>query len=222
MVTGFIDYFINSSLANLDFLRNLGQGLGDVELMSLTPPSKRWQHRKIGKDERIWIYLMIGMILMMGIMTVTWVFVGNQNPPEVYTKYDSTDDLKADFQVKNAAAGLTPVTLENGEAGVSVPAGGDVYMYAQRWNWYVDDGDTRVSGLQFEAGVRYRLHLGSIDVLHGFQLIGGDFIISLQIVPAYDYVLDFTPDESGLFAIICNEYCGLGHQEMAGFLEVTS
>lgn len=190
--------------------------------MSLTPPSKKWHKIGIGKDERIWIYLMILMIMMMSIMTVGWVFIGKQNPPEVYTKYDSTDDLKADFIVKNGNAGLTLTTLSNGEPAFAVPDGGDVYMYAQRWNWFVDDGNNRVSGLEFKAGVRYRLHLGSVDVLHGFQIIGGDFIVTLQIVPQYDYVLDFTPDESGLFTIICNEYCGIGHQEMVGFLEVTS
>lgn len=194
--------------------------------MSLTPPSKKWMTKALGKDERIWIYLMILMILMMGTMTIGWVFIGKQNPPEVYTKYDNTDDLRDDFQAKNALAGLTATTITNGVGDTiqaySVPAGGDVYMYAQRWQWLVDvNGDAR-SGLQFEAGERYRLHLGSIDVLHGFQLIGGDFIVSLQIVPAYDYVLDFTPDESGVFSIICNEFCGAGHQEMYGFLEVTS
>ncbi len=195
--------------------------------MSLTPPSKKWHVIPLGKDERIWIYLILLMILMMGTMTLGWVMIGNQNPPEVFTKYDSTDDLKADFQAKNAAAGLTPVFLDNGAPGFHVPPGGDVYMYAQRnpaWNWYVDDGvQPPRSGLQFEAGERYRLHLGSIDVLHGFQLIGGDFIISLQIVPAYDYVLDFTPDTDKsieTFTIICNEYCGAGHAGMVGYLEV--
>jgi cytochrome c oxidase subunit 2 len=188
--------------------------------MSLTPPSKKWHIIPLGKDERVWIYLMILMVLMMGTLTVGWVFIGKQNPPEVYTKYDSVDDLQDDFIAKNALAGLTPTTLSNTEAAFAVPAGGDVYMYGERWNWVINDGTTTVSGLQFEAGERYRLHIGSIDVLHGFQLIGADFIISLQIVPEYDYVLDFTPDETGLFTIICNEYCGLGHQEMAGFLEV--
>jgi cytochrome c oxidase subunit 2 len=177
----------------------------------------------LGKDERIWIYLMILMVLMMGTMTVGWVFIGNQNPPEVYKKYSSTDALRADFQAKNAAEGLTPVTLSNGELGYAVPDGGDVYLYAQRWQWIVDDGTNPArSGLQFKAGERYKLHIGSIDVLHGFQLIGADFIISLQIVPEYDYVLEFTPEDAdNVFTIICNEYCGLGHQEMAGFLEVT-
>jgi plastocyanin len=31
-----------------------------------------------------------------------------------------------------------------------------------------------------------------------------------------------TPDEPGRYRIICNEYCGLGHQDMANFLTVVT
>ncbi|OLS21933.1 MAG: cytochrome c oxidase subunit 2 [Candidatus Heimdallarchaeota archaeon LC_2] len=190
--------------------------------MSLTPPSKRWHIIPIGKDEKIWLFLMLMMILMMGTLTVGWVFLGDQNPPEVYTHYDNVDDLRADFIAQNTALSYTAITLNNGKPGFAVPADGDVYMFAERWQWNAETDTEQVHGLQFKVGERYRLHLGSVDVLHGFQLIGGDFIVSLQIVPEYDYVLDFTPDDTGTFQIICNEYCGLGHQDMAGYLEVVA
>ena len=44
--------------------------------------------------------------------------------------------------------------------------------------------------------------------------------INLQIVPGYEMVLTVTPDESGEFTVVCNEYCGIGHHLMLGKIYV--
>ncbi|HJR42000.1 MAG TPA: hypothetical protein VJ812_07880, partial [Gemmatimonadaceae bacterium] len=40
--------------------------------------------------------------------------------------------------------------------------------------------------------------------------------VNFQVVPGYDYGLRVTPNASGDFRIICNEFCGIGHHTMVG------
>ena len=82
--------------------------------MSLQPPGEGWSAKALGKDERLWSMIILVMILMMAIVTVGWVFTGDQNPPELYEKYDDVDDIAPAFENKNTAnARLKLVTLDN-------------------------------------------------------------------------------------------------------------
>ena len=58
-----------------------------------------------------------------------------------------------------------------------------------------------------------------MDWQHGFSLQPTN--INLQIVPGYEMVLEVTPDTSGEFGVVCNEYCGIGHHTMVGKIYVT-
>ena len=75
----------------------------------------------------------------------------------------------------------------------------------------------RSSGIpivRLQKGVEYTLHLSSLDVNHGFSLY--PINVNFQVVPGYDYGLRVTPNASGDFRIICNEFCGIGHHIMVG------
>ena len=193
--------------------------------MALLPPPKNWKDIALGRDEKLWTYLMIVMILMMGTLTVGFVQFGDQNPPEEYSQVP-TEDFMAYAKAGNETSGAIQTTIQ-GVPGISLLEGvdangngGDIFLVARQWNWTAPMNDSFAQGIQIKMGETYRLHLGSIDVLHGFQLIGSDFLISIQVVPGYDYVVDFIPNETGTFRIICNEYCGVNHHQMLGFLEV--
>jgi cytochrome c oxidase subunit 2 len=99
------------------------------------------------------------------------------------------------------------------EAGIPIvrpPAGSDVYMLGRLWQWYPI--------LELEQGQSYRLHISSMDWNHGFSL--QPININLQIVPGYEMVLTVTPDSSGEFTVVCNEFCGIGHHLMLGKIYV--
>ena len=68
--------------------------------------------------------------------------------------------------------------------------------------------------LRLQKNVEYTLHLSSLDVNHGFSLY--PINVNFQVVPGYDYGLRVTPNASGDFRIICNEFCGIGHHMMVG------
>lgn len=193
--------------------------------MALLPPPKNWKDIALGRDEKLWTYLMIVMLLMMAIMTVGFVHVGDQNPPEAYAEVPAEDFYQYALD-GNEESGLTQTTI-NGKNSTELLTGadengdgGDIFMVARTWNWTIPMDGYQGEGIRITEGQTYKLHLGSIDVLHNFQLIGSDFLISIQVVPGYDYIVDFIPNETGTFRIICTEYCGANHHEMIGFLEV--
>ena len=83
-------------------------------------------------------------------------------------------------------------------------------MLARLWEWW--------PMLELEKGQTYRLHLSSLDWQHGFSLqpIG----INLQVHPGIEHVITLTPAQTGTFGVICNEFCGQGHHQMVGRIQV--
>ncbi|PJA42803.1 MAG: cytochrome C oxidase subunit II, partial [Lysobacterales bacterium CG_4_9_14_3_um_filter_62_6] len=115
---------------------------------------------------------------------------------------------------KKAQAVIDKYTIRTETDGhipvVAVPPGGDVYLIARLWNFSPI--------LEFEKGQTYRLHMTSMDYNHGFSLQPAN--INIQIVPGYEHVVTITPNQSGTFSVVCNEYCGIGHHTMVGRIYV--
>ncbi len=93
---------------------------------------------------------------------------------------------------------------------VRPPAGSDVYLAGRLWSWY--------PALELEKDQSYRLHISSLDWQHGFSL--QPLNVNAQVVPGYEMVLTITPDKSGEYTIICNEFCGALHHTMMGKIYV--
>jgi len=93
---------------------------------------------------------------------------------------------------------------------VKPPPGSDVYMLGRLWSFYPI--------LELEAGKTYRLHLTAMDYNHGFSLQPAN--INIQMVPGFEHVVTVTPNQSGTYSVVCNEYCGIGHHKMVGRIYV--
>ena len=93
---------------------------------------------------------------------------------------------------------------------VAPPPGGDVYLIARLWNFWPI--------IELEKDKTYRLHLTSMDYNHGFSLQPAN--INIQIVPGYEHVVTMTPNQSGTYSVVCNEYCGINHHTMVGRIYV--
>ena len=89
---------------------------------------------------------------------------------------------------------------------VAPPPGSDVYLIARLWSFWPI--------IEFEKGKTYRLHLTSLDYNHGFSLQPAN--INIQIVPGFEHVVTVTPNQSGTYSVVCNEYCGINHHTMVG------
>jgi len=177
--------------------------------MGIFPPEKRvWWNEPVEKTEVLWIFIALLWALVMFFMMPYWHVNGDQNlsneayriRPEVFA--ERTEAMAAKYKVR-----------EEGDTGVPVvrpPAGSDVYMLGRLWEWW--------PVLELEKGQSYRLHLSSVDWLHGFSLQPEN--INIQVHPGYDMVLTVTPTSSGEFSVVCNEFCGIGHHTMVGKIHV--
>ncbi len=175
--------------------------------MSVSPPEKRiWWNEPVPKSELIWVIVAFVWGLIMFFMMIYWHAYGEQNlsneaykiTAEQFTK--KTEAMVEKYQIRE----------ESGYPVVRPPAGEDIYMIARLWQWWPI--------LELEKGQTYRLHLSSLDWMHGFSLQPVN--INLQIHPDYEMVISITPTTTGEFGIVCNEYCGIGHHTMLGRMYV--
>ncbi len=170
--------------------------------MSLAVPARDWFKPPAGA-EKLWIGLALLWCFVMSLMMPYWHFRGKQNSRgEAYavkpTAYiERVEKFAAANKVGTDAAGLI----------IAEPApGGDAYLLARMWSWY--------PVLKLRQGETYRLHLSSLDLQHGFSL--QPLNMNFQVLPGYDHVLTLTPTSKGEFTIVCNEFCGIGHDKMFG------
>jgi cytochrome c oxidase subunit 2 len=173
--------------------------------MALTPPENRlWWKERLHGVEITWITIaFLWGILMFSIM-VYWHINGEQNlSNEAYRVNPAAYEAKVEAA---AAENTVRVDEASGYPVVHPLPGSDVYMLARTWEWWPI--------LELEKDKEYRLHLSSLDWLHGFSLQPAN--INLQIHPNYEMVLTVKPDQAGEFGVICNEFCGIGHHQMVG------
>lgn len=177
--------------------------------MALTPPEQRlWWKEPLHSMEIIWIALAFIWGVVMFFTMIYWHIYGEQNlsneayrvDPEAYAA--KVDAFAEQYKVR-----------EEGETGIPVvrpPVGGDAYLIARLWEWWPI--------LELEKNQTYRLHLSSLDWLHGFSLQPTN--INIEVHPNYEMILTIKPDRSGQFGVVCNEFCGIGHQTMVGRIYV--
>lgn len=170
-------------------------------ISSVTPAPPGWAKR-LPRDERLFLWLVMGSVVMMTAVVIGWLFVGNQNVP---TQAHATTPETFSAQVAHFAK-----QYGGPDGRVYVPPGTDAYMLASRYTWYPD--------LVLESGREYRIWLSSADALHGFSLVGQN--INLEVAPHHAMGAKFTIGKPGRYLIVCNEFCGLGHAHMMGHLDV--
>jgi cytochrome c oxidase subunit 2 len=172
------------------------------------PPSRVWWKQPIDRVEGAWIVIAFIWCLVMFFMMPYWHIYGKQNlsneayrtTPELYTK--KAQDMVDKYTVRTETEQKIPV--------VHPPAGSDVYLIARLWQWW--------PLLELEEGQTYRLHISSMDWLHGFSLQPEN--INIEVHPNYEHVITLTPTHAGAYSIVCNEYCGINHHTMSSKLYV--
>ena len=178
-------------------------------MSAISPPSARvWWKQPLDRVEGTWIGIALVWCLIMFFMMPYWHVYGKHNlaneafrtTPEAYQK--RVQEMVDKYTVRTETDQKIPV--------VHPPAGSDVYLIARLWQWW--------PLIELEQGKTYRLHLMSMDWLHGFSLQPEN--INIEVHPGYDHVVTLTPTNAGTYGIVCNEYCGINHQTMASRLYV--
>lgn len=175
----------------------------------LPPAEKIWWKQPVDRIEVLWVVIALVWCLIMFLFMPYWHVFGNQNysgeayriTPQQYVARVN-EFIENNPVVRHETARNIPV--------VAPPAGSDVYLLARLWDWYPI--------LELQKGETYRLHVSSADWMHGLSI--QPININMQVLPGYDMVLTITPTETGEYAIVCNEYCGVLHHAMLGKMYV--
>jgi cytochrome c oxidase subunit II len=178
-------------------------------MSAILPPAQRvWWKQPIDKVEIIWIAIAFIWCMVMFFMMPYWHLYGKQNlsnetyrvKPEQFAR--AAQEMVDKYTVRTETDEKIPV--------VKPPAGADVFLIARLWAWW--------PMLELEKGKSYRLHLTAMDYQHGFSLQPDN--VNVQVLPGYEHVVTITPNRAGTYAIMCNEYCGIGHHKMVSKLYV--
>jgi cytochrome c oxidase subunit II len=178
-------------------------------MSAILPPAQRlWWKEPVHSVELVWIVIAFVWCLVMFFMMPFWHIYGKQNlssetyrtTPEMFSK--KAQAMVDQYKVREETEQKIPV--------VKPPAGSDVFLIARLWQWWPI--------LELEQGKTYRLHLTAMDYQHGFSLQPEN--INVQVLPGYEHVINITPNRAGTYAIVCNEFCGIGHHTMVSRLYV--
>lgn len=179
-------------------------------MSAILPPTERlWWKHPLDRVEGTWIAIAFVWCMIMFFMMIFWHIYGKQNlstetyrtTPELFA--EKTQAMVDKYTVRTETEMETPV--------VAPPPGSDVYMIARLWNFWPI--------LELQNGQTYKLHLTSMDYNHGFSLQPAN--INIQVVPGYEHVITVTPNQSGTYSVVCNEFCGIGHHTMVGRIYIT-
>lgn len=100
----------------------------------------------------------------------------------------------------------------NGEIITVGPGRYEAHVMAKMWSFEPDT-------ITVPKGSVVDFYVTSADVAHGFYIRGTN--VNLMALPNTLNYAQARFDTPGKYQIVCHEYCGAGHQEMAATLEVT-
>jgi len=157
----------------------------------------------IHKFERFWIQLSFVAIAIF-IITVVYGFTS------------------MNLRVIGANKTIDPQNIQNtnfGHPGVrKVTKNGvaeyDVYIKAMQFAFQPGTGVP----ITLPANAKVTFHLTSVDVIHGFEVVGTN--LNSMVIPGQ--IAKFTTifPEAKSYGVICNEYCGPAHHVMEGKINV--
>lgn len=152
--------------------------------------------------ERKWIYVAFGAIaIFLGAIFYT-ALVKHVHPPGAMETLDSaTLHLSDEFAEDKLGVATSP------DGSIKVT------MVAARYGFYPRE-------IRVPAGVPITFRMASADVLHGMHVPMTN--LGTMVVPGYASTVTTTFPKPGEYPMVCNEYCGMGHDHMWSKLTVVS
>lgn len=144
--------------------------------------------------ERKWLYVTCGMVaIFVGSILLTAITKGVHPPSHIETIDSASLHLSEEFA----------------EDQIGVHQRGDgrlqVTLVAARYGFYPNH-------IEIPADTPVTFRIASVDVLHGIHAPMTN--MSTMIVPGYVAEVTATFPKPGDYPMLCNEYCGMGHDHM--------
>lgn len=94
----------------------------------------------------------------------------------------------------------------------------EAYLVAKSWAFDAGPEAGNPATLRFPRGSQVTFYVTSVDVMHGFQI--EKHTVNLELVPGQVARATANFNRPGTYHIVCNHYCGAGHQVMYGVIIV--
>lgn len=154
----------------------------------------------IDQTEKRWVWITLIMtFIMVGILTL-YAVGSNIHPPSGFEPIDSTRlHVEGEFMEENLGVKNNP------DGSITLT------MVAARYGFYP-------SSVEVPVDTPVKIRIASADVLHGVHVPFTNY--TTMVVPGYVSEVNTTFQKTGDFSLLCNEYCGLGHDHMWSRLKV--
>ena len=148
--------------------------------------------------ERIWMWAAGGLVvLFLGAIVLTAGAQAIQPPSHIETVDPTTIGTHPEFG--------RPVASRRPDGSLVVPVVAGMFAF-------------NPDPIEVPANVPVTFRLTSMDVIHGFEVVGTN--ANAMAIPGYVSQFTVTFVHPGEYPIACNEYCGLMHHAMVGKLIV--
>jgi cytochrome c oxidase subunit 2 len=96
----------------------------------------------------------------------------------------------------------------------------EIHVVAKRWMWKTQhaNGAREINALHVPVNRPVRLSMTSQDAIHSF--FAPAFRIKQDVLPGRETYLWFQATRTGVFPLLCAEYCGTDHSRMRGSITV--
>jgi len=102
-------------------------------------------------------------------------------------------------------------------SSLAAPAGAlEIHVVAKQWMWKTQqpNGAREINALHIPVDKPVRLVMTSQDVIHSFFVPA--FRVKQDVVPGREAEIWFQATKTGVFPLLCAEYCGTDHSMMRG------
>ena len=150
----------------------------------------------VDATEKKWVYISIIMAFFMAGLLAFYAIGSNIHPPSnVETINSERLHVEGEFMEDNLGVKKKP------DGSV------EVRMVAARYGFYPQE-------VKIPAETPVKFRIASLDVLHGFHVPYTN--LATMVVPGYvsEVNTEFPSAKLGDHPMLCNEYCGLGHDHM--------
>jgi len=144
--------------------------------------------------ERKWVWISLGLAVVMAGMLGYYAVASNIHPP---SNVETIDSSRLHLTEEFAEDNLGVTTNDDGSLTVT--------LVAARYGFYPPS-------IEVPADTRVTFRIASADVLHGVHVPFTS--MTTMIVPGYISEVTTSFPRTGEFSLLCNEYCGLGHDAM--------
>ncbi|MHA6261177.1 cytochrome c oxidase subunit II [Sporosarcina sp. CAU 1771] len=153
---------------------------------------------KMHRHEEVWLIISVSILVLFMVVVGYQTFALGMGPP---SHKETIDPQKVD----QTAPFDNPGIFETGENKYEVVMTLEIFSFVP--------GDIEVP-----VGSEVTFIMTSKDVVHGFQVAGTN--LNAMVMPGHIQKITQKFDKPGEYLVLCNEYCGIGHQMMSTTITV--